>query len=287
MNTMNPRLWNANTNVRCIGWADLLEEWIETLVEPSQVRTFLDNLSAACYTNSTYQPTYNQLITFLNNEQIALKWFLYESIARGWLWGTRIDFVQKLVDEIDNLDGCFPAFPGSPWTYMTIRTWVNENLTEEQLGQVNMMPPLSAFNYSYGYSTPRRVPRPLNPPSIRETRSLRSLPKLEFRIIRNVTTKEDDTVLIENNGDSYTIRYIDSQSNIKFMNKDLSRYTVIDSLRMTLRLLSIDEEPFEFLQVSIPSMPSIMVKPENLTSQTRDLIYDSVEATMDNWPTRV
>jgi hypothetical protein len=286
MNMSNPRIWNARTNVRCIGWADLLEEWSETLVEPSQVRTFLDNLTTASYANSTYKPTYTQLVTFLNNEQIALKWFLYESIARGWMWGNvRVDFVQRLVDEIDNLDGCFPAFPGSPWTHMTIREWVNENLTEEQLGQVNMMPPLVASNYSYGYSTPLRVPRPLNVPPIRETRSPRALSKIEFRIMRDINSaSKDDRITIMKKDDSYTFRYLDSDSKLKFLTEGVSRENVIHTLRMTLRLLSIDEEPYQSIQVIIPSMPTILVKPENLTSQTRDLIYDSVEATMDNWP---
>jgi hypothetical protein len=51
-------------------------------------------------------------------------------------------------------------------------------------------------------------------------------------------------------------------------------------------MLTVDEEPFESVQFTLPSMPTIMVSPENLTSQTRDLIYDSVEATMAYWPVR-
>ncbi len=290
----NPRLWNAYTNVRCIGWAALLDDWNESLAEPSQVRTFLDNLSAASSPESIYKPSYLQLVTFLNNEQIALKWFLYESIARGWLWGNvRVDFVQRLLDDIDNLDGCFPEFPGSPWTHMTIRNWVNENLTEQELGQIVMMPPLvslaeRAQSYPTGYSTPLRAPRPasLNAPARPARPQRRKMhSKVEFRIMRDMDRAgKDDRMTIENNGDSYTLRYMDSESKLKFCTEGLSRYSSIDNLRKILRLLSIDEEPFQFLQVLIPGMPSIMVKPENLTSQTRDLIYDSVEATMDNWP---
>lgn len=307
----NPRLWNAYTNVRCIGWVELLEEWHDTLQIPSQVQTFLDNLGAASSPNSMYKPSYTQLTNFLNNEQVALKWFLYEAIARGWLWGeVRVDFVQRLVDHIDNLDSCFPQFPGSPWTQTTIRAWVSENLTDSELLQVDIMPPLmhesyvshpshpsyasphspvtihaDEYNYLAGYSTPLRAPRPLTAPAlIRKTRP-KTHSKIEFRIMRDMDSAgKDDRMTIENNGDSYTLCYMDSDSSLKFRTEGLSRENLIHTLRMTLRLLSIDEEPFEFLQVLIPSMPSIMVKPENLTSQTRDLIYDSVEATMDNWP---
>ena len=41
------------------------------------------------------------------------------------------------------------------------------------------------------------------------------------------------------------------------------------------------------LQVTLPGLPTIMVAPEDLDSQTRDLIYDSVEMTMNNWPIMV
>jgi hypothetical protein len=58
-------------------------------------------------------------------------------------------------------------------------------------------------------------------------------------------------------------------------------------MRKILRMLTIDEKPFEYLQVSLPSMPTILLKPQNLTSQARDLIYDSMEMTMDDWPITV
>lgn len=298
----NTRLWNAYSNVRCIGWAELLEEWSDTLQTPSQVLTFLENLGAASSPNSMYKPTYLQLTTFLNHEQTALKWFLYEAIARGWMWGdVRFDFVQRLVDDIENLDSCFPQFPGSPWTHTTIRNWLNDNLAESELRNLQIMPPLVplAQSYSYtipGYSTPQRGTRPasVNAPS----RPLRQMEprannsyrfsKVEFRIVRDQdSVGKDDCLTIENNGDSYTVRYTDSDSKLKFRTEGLGRYGTIDSLRKTLRFLTIDDEPFQYLQVSIPSMPTILVKPENLTSQTRDLIYDSVEMTMDNWPMTV
>ena len=96
----------------------------------------------------------------------------------------------------------------------------------------------------------------------------------------------DDKIYVnkEDSYDSYTLSYTDGESKVKFVNRRLTGTKVVENMRKMLRLLTIDEKPFEYLQVSLPSMPTILVKPENLTSQTRDLIYDSMEATMDDWP---
>jgi hypothetical protein len=67
----------------------------------------------------------------------------------------------------------------------------------------------------------------------------------------------------------------------------VNRAAVINFLSLTLRLITVDEQPFESVQFTLPSMPAILVSPHNLSSQTRDLIYDSVEATMDFWPVYV
>jgi len=103
------------------------------------------------------------------------------------------------------------------------------------------------------------------------------------------TEKTDDKIYVfkEESYDSYTIRYTEGDSKIKFVNSSLSGAKVIESMRKILRMLTLDEKPFQYIQVSIPSMPTILVKPQNLTSQTRDLIYDSMEMTMDDWPVRV
>ena len=111
---------------------------------------------------------------------------------------------------------------------------------------------------------------------------------IQVRFIRSMNSKngsDDDVVSIAQvSEDSYNIRYNDKEASLKSKTLAVPRAAVISFLSMTLRMLSVDEEPFETIQFTLPSMPTILVSPENLTSQTRDLIYDSVEATMNYWP---
>lgn len=110
---------------------------------------------------------------------------------------------------------------------------------------------------------------------------------IEVRFLRSLKGSDDDVVSITQvSADSYNIIYRDKQADVKSKTLAVPRSAVMSFLSMSLRMLTIDEEPFESVQFTLPSMPTIMVSPKNLTSQTRDLIYDSVEATMDYWPVR-
>lgn len=316
-------LWSSNSNVRVFDWKELLEEWHDNLIASHHIDVLLENLKAASNNNSDFDPPLSQFLTYLNHEEAGLTWFLYELVTHRWMWSSiRLDFVRDLVDEIENLDGCFPRFPGSPWTAKTIRNWLNENLTAEELEVVQMMPPLVAAPAytSYSYHTPQRSSRTSHtyeapPAPQRLPRSYASGGEDEyvpaalapapapaapashkprhgamiFFLQRDGDDEGEDTddkiyVIKEDSYDSYTLSYTDTQSKVKFRTHGLSGTKVIENMRKMLRFLTIDEKPFLFLQVSLPSMPTIMIKPENLTSQTRDLIYDSMESTMDDWP---
>lgn len=299
------RLWSSYSNARVFDWKQLLEEWHDTLDMPTHVETLIENLKEACNPDTEFDPPLSQFLTYLNHEEAGLTWFLYELITHRWMWANiRLDFVRDLVDEIENLDGCFPQFPGSPWTSKTIRQWLNENLSSEELEVVQMMPPLEAPAYnSYSYQTPQRVPRTYTAPPApqRPSRPQTAEPTTHAEVMANhaammfllqregETEKTDDKIYIfkEESYDSYTIRYTEGDSKVKFVNSGLTGTKVVESMRKILRMLTLDEKPFEYIQVSIPCMPTILVKPQNLTSQTRNLIYDSMEMTMDDWPVRV
>ena len=307
-------LWSSYSNVRIFDWKELLEEWHDSLVMPIHIQTLLDNLKEAADHNSEFDPPLSQFLNYLNHEEAGLAWFLYELVTHRWMWSSiRLDFVRDLVDEIQNLDACFPRFPGSPWTGKTIRQWLTENLSADELDQVQMMPPLEAppTYTSYSYQTPQRAPRSqaYTPPPApaRVPRSYASggydepapapvqKPRhgaMIFYLQRegeDESEATDDKIYVnkEDSYDSYTLTYADTQSKVKFRTHGLSGTKVIESVRKILRFLTIDEKPFQYLQVSLPSMPTILIKPENLTSQTRDLIYDSMEDTMDDWPVLV
>jgi hypothetical protein len=296
-------LWSTHSNARVFDWKELLEEWHESLDMPHYVQVLIENLKEACNPDSEFDPLLSQFLTYLNHEEAGLTWFLYELVTHRWMWADiRLDFVRDLVDEIENLDACFPRFPGSPWTSKTIRQWLNENLSSEELEVVQMMPPLEAPTYaSYSYQTPQRTERTYEVPPTpsrpsRSSAAPSTVPvksqhaSMMFLLQREgESEKMDDKIYIfkEESYDSYTIRYSEGDSKIKFVNSSLSGAKVIDTMRKILRMLTIDEKPFEYLQVSLPSMPTILLKPQNLTSQARDLIYDSMEMTMDDWPITV
>ena len=297
-------LWSTQSNARVFDWNELLEEWHDSLQMPHAVQVVLENLKEASNPDSEFDPQLSQFLTYLNHEDAGLAWFLYEVVTQRWMWSSiRLDFVRDLVDEIENLEGCFPRFPGSPWTTKTIRQWLNENLSSEELDEVQMMPPLEPpeLYTSYSYQTPQRTersyevpptpsrpPRPSAAPSTVPVKS-RHAPMMFLLQRDGESEKTDDKIYIikEESYDSYTISYTEGDSKVKFATSGLSGSKVIDTMRKTLRMLTIDEKPFEYLQVTITGMPTILVKPQNLTSQTRDLIYDSMEATMDDWPVTV
>lgn len=104
------------------------------------------------------------------------------------------------------------------------------------------------------------------------------------RLLRSDSAKDDDVIHINPSGDNYTVRYTDRQNDSKLKMRYLDYDGVLEYLSNFLRLVSVDELPFKSVQFSLPALPTVVVKPGNLTSQTRDLVYDSVEMVLKSWP---
>jgi len=243
------------------------------------VDTVLNNLATG------HQFPAQHYFTYMNEEQDGLKWFIYECVASSWMWNSapRVEYIRVALDLIENLDTPFPAFPGSPTG--TVRQFLTNNLTENQLDFVQMMPPLV---------------RQTMPPLVRQCCVASASPcvaspvyaKIMFTVIRDPKKmNSDDTVVIERESDeSYTYSYTDKTS---MAVKKSCRHTglrmshVMSLLSNLLNMLHIDDEPYYGVQVVLPSTPSIMLKTTSLDSATRNLIYDSVENVMDSWPVMV
>ena len=286
-------IWSRFSTSRVFNWSAILSEWNNSMMMPEYVQIVLENLKEACNADSTHDPTLAQFLRYLNNEQEGIAWFLFEAVTHRWMWSTpRLDYVRELLDQLDDLDGYFPVFPGSPGYSQTIRQWVTENLDEEDLEYVNMMPALAPMN-NWTYQTPTRRPTTATNAPRREaatttTSTKPRYPPIEFRILRSSDKKQDDIIRITNPGsDLFNVTYTDQNSNVKSKATDLTQARVIDFLSITFRMLSLDEEPYENLQVILPGLPSIMVSPENLSSQARELIYEGVQSVMDVWPETV
>ena len=296
-------IWSRFSTSRVFNWSAILSEWNNSLLMPQYVQIVLENLKEACNADSTHDPTLAQFLRYLNNEQEGIAWFLFEAITHRWMWSTpRLDYVRELLDQIDDLDGYFPVFPGSPGYSQTIRQWVTENLDEEDLEYVNMMPALAPFtNNDWVYQTPTRRPATAStnaparaqatktsPTSPTSAPSSPKYPPVEFRIIRNDDKKKDDVIRITNAGDElFNITYADQESNVKSKTTGLTHARVIDFLSITFRMLYLDIEPYENIQVILPGLPTILISPDDLCSQTRELIYEGVQTVLDNWPQTV
>jgi hypothetical protein len=98
----------------------------------------------------------------------------------------------------------------------------------------------------------------------------------------------DDVISLQEKGKGlYDLKYYDQESKVYTKVNNMSGTEVMKYLSNTLRLLTLDKDPFDKLQLIMPNSPSVMLNIDDLTSQTRDLIYDSVEVMMDNWPVKV
>ena len=282
--------WNPNApqQIRIFNWRSILEEWSQTLVPTPYIETVQKNLRVATANNSF---PLTHFLSYLNEEQEGIAWLIHEICSTRWMYGRiRSDYLRGLVLLVDNLDSGFPAFVGSPRECMTIREFLEAQLTAEELDTVNMMP--------------RLLP---NPPSIHHERfearqrhmasarqgqqreQLQAILPITLRFMRpDLHSSHDDIVNIYRIGDdAFKITFRDGDGKHKSLARKLTRTEVMEYLSNTLRLVAIDEKPFANVQLLAPNMPTVVINPKNMTSQTRDLIYDTVTTTMNNWPVPV
>jgi hypothetical protein len=272
-------LWSLRTqNARVFNWSSLLSQWAASSDSqpPVPVATVLENL------RSQSSPPVGHFVTYLNEEQDALKWFIYECVASAWMWnsGPRLYYIKEVLDYVEDLNSGFPAFPGSPGANSTVRSFLTSSLNEEQLSYINMMPPLlSTQQYTASASAHADA----------EETCTCDLPSITFTVIRSMDrSSDDDTVVIRKTGDdSYSYIYRDALSKAsskKTVQEGLTSEEVINQIGLLLNLLRADDEPFTAVQVFLPNMPTVLFNVSSLCSSTRDLLYDSVEAVLDSWP---
>ena len=267
-------MWSATSQTsRVFGWTDKLERW-NSGSYPAEIRTVLDNLGSGRSFPSSH------FFTYMNEEQDALKWFIFECIASSWQWQSapRLSYIRDAVDLIENLDTTFPVFPGSPLQNQTVRGFLTRNLDEEQLSFVEMMPPLV-------YTV-----RPAS--SSASAADTARYGVIRFHVLRdaNNTSRDDIVTIRKESEETYSYTYTDKTSvaaDKTWRHSGLNASQVMGLLSNMFNLLNIDAEPYYGLQVLLPTSPSVMLRAKDLTSSTRDMLYDSVENVMDSWPVAV
>jgi hypothetical protein len=289
--------WNPNApqQTRIFNWRSILEEWSQTLVPTPYIETVQKNLRVATEYPYSYSFPLTHFLSYLNEEQEGIAWLIHEICSTRWMYGRiRSDYLRGLVLLVDDLDSGFPAFVGSPYDSTTIREFLEAQLTAEELDTVNMMPRLVALPPSIHRERFEARQRHRASASVAATAAQaaaqpQALLPITLRFMRpGLDSKHDDIVNIYRMSENaFKITFRDGDGKHKSRARNLTRTEVMEYMSNTLRLVAIDEEPFANVQLLAPNMPTVVIKPNNMTSQTRDLIYDTVQTTMNNWPVSV
>ena len=293
-NTLN--LWNNDSQIRRIfGWVDILREWNYTLKPSAYITTLIDNLRATSDLKSTYDFPLSHFVTFLNDEQEGLKWLIYEIVAHGWMYSdSPTGYLAELVHRVD-IDTGFPSFVGSPLSSKTVREFLEENLSEDELNEVDMLPRLvhignqSCYmnqNPQINYTNVVVQKNTVTPPAA----SNKFPHSFQLRFIRpeymNTNEASNDTVITISKAKDETYNMHFKDGSYKSIKTGLYREQLIRYLSVHLRSLAIDDDPYKSVQVMPPNAPTVLYHMNRIdSSSTRDLIYDSLEISMEMWPT--
>ena len=281
------RLWSSEQqNANVFNWTEILEEWNESLTMHPYVQTVIDNLKAAADPDSEYDFPLSHFLKYLNWEKDSITWFLYEAVSMRWMWGeSRLDYVKELVHRPDvKLDEGFPVFPGSPRNYRTVRKFLTDSLSEEELEYLEMAPirPL--------VTPPRPIRVSAPPPAPVKQKPMYHRIEIDFqRPDVNGKGQPADTITIQRASSSlFNIDYKDNFSDDKVIYKfeNFDKHQVLEYVRNVVNLNRIDRQGFVFIQLICPGAPSVIV-PQYVTAEERDLMYDAIQRTLENWPVAV
>ncbi len=153
MNYNNRNLWDLFIQpVTIFNWKNILEEWDNSLLMPHNIQVIVDNLRAASDSDSTHEVPLRHFLDYLNYEEEAVIWFLYEVVTLRWSWGeTRLDFVKEILRnhrDCFSLESRFPDFPGSPRQAQTVRQFLEAFLNTDEQNYVQIPPArqMTTFN---------------------------------------------------------------------------------------------------------------------------------------------
>jgi hypothetical protein len=303
-------LWENEFQPRTIsGWEEILMQWEESITMPAFVQTVIENLKAASNWDSGKDYPLSHFLRFIDYESVAIKWFLYEVVALRWMWGeSRIDYLKDLVKMVD-IDSNFPIFPGSP-NDTTIRKFLNDHLNADEKEYVEM-PAAPEYTTHIGNITirinsdGRRIitttenPESVQPSGIvtpqdeepvskskkeKKVKQEKKVRPAQLQIRFNRESGDDDIItIVPSDFDAYNIIFRDNSVDVAHKQYDLVEEEVQVYLSEVLRMSCVDRDPYQNIQLNLPGRPQVMI-PFNPDSYTRELIYDSVESVMSNWP---
>jgi hypothetical protein len=104
----------------------------------------IDNLRATSDPDNVHEIPLRHFTDYLNYEEEAMIWFLYEVVTLRWTWGeSRLDFVKEMLRnhrDCFDLEKTFPDFPGSPRQTQTVREFLMSFLNVDEQRYVQIPP---------------------------------------------------------------------------------------------------------------------------------------------------
>ena len=302
------RLWaQEQQTVNVFNWEQILEKWNESLIMDPYVQVVIDNIKAASDPHSNYSYPLSHFLKYLNYEPKALTWFLYEVVSMRWMWGeSRLDYVEELIKRPEiKLDEGFPVFPGSPLKYRSVRRFLKDSLSEDEQDFID----LDSHSAPSGPSGPSAPSGPSGPSTHIPSITIPSTPvhrsyaveaphapradrgktyqDIVFHFQRpdkNGKGQPDDVIrIVKQSFATYSIKYEDGLANVTHKIREIGEKDVFNYLRNVINCNYFDNEPFQFIQMTLPGAPSVCFDGD-MCAEARSLIYEAVQRTIDNWP---
>jgi hypothetical protein len=295
------RLWdNEEQNSNVFNWNEVLEEWNESLNMHPYVQTVIDNLKAVSDPDSEYDFPLSHFLKYLNWEKDGITWFLYEVVSMRWMWGeSRLDFVKDLAKRPEvKLDEGFPFFPGSPKNFRTVRKFLIDSLSKDELNYLELPPKMR--NTPSTANIPA-TPTPTTPTSNTISNVNENIPLAPRKVNQKYTSiqiilqrpdqngkgQPDDVVdIMKESFVTYSITYKDKFNSSYQKFPEVTSLDVLNYVRNIVNLNYYDHVPFQFIQLIVPGAPDVLFKGK-MSSEERTLMYDAIQRTLDSWPVNV
>jgi len=119
-----------------------------------------------------------------------------------------------------------------------------------------------------------------------------SFSPLEIRFIRDHSNSLQDDVLQiipnENSSRTYVLTYTDHDSRVRNQ-LEATIDEILDFVEDTFELLTVDDEPFEYVQLIAPTFPAVLVSVGRLANSSiiSDTLFRVIRNTLRNYPDKV
>ena len=106
---------------------------------------------------------------------------------------------------------------------------------------------------------------------------------LRVHIIRKIGERDDIITVRQNLSRDFVVTYTDKQCSVRY-SFIASRDNLVSYFWSVFDFLSIDEEPFEKVQIGSPVHPSIILCVKTLTRAKINTVMSTLRQLFSNWP---